>query len=123
MPDSGAPWAPPIEVDVSPCTTTSCRIADGRADHARDELCVGKRIGLPAAAELRRGERRHYVIGCAEKRVLAGQHEVRPDTPLEERFTRGASLMASGRVPATSATSWSFSLPPTSARHLWRRGS
>jgi hypothetical protein len=63
-----------------------CRIADGRADHARDELCVGERIGLPAAAELRRGERRHSVIECAEKRVLAGQHEVRPDTPMEERF-------------------------------------
>ena len=63
------------------------RIADGRADRARDELGVGERIGLPAAAELRRGERRHSVVGRAEMRVLPGQHEVRLDTPMEERFS------------------------------------
>jgi len=48
---------------------------------------VGERIGLPAAAELGRGERRHSVFGRAEIRVLARQHEVRPDTAMEERFS------------------------------------
>ena len=60
---------------------------DGRADRAGDELGVGKRIGLPAAAELGRGERRHAVVGRAKMRVLAGQHEVRPDAAMEERFS------------------------------------
>ena len=60
-------------------------IADGRADGACDEPGGSERIGLSAAAELGRGERRHSVVGRAEMRVLAGQHEVRPDTPMEER--------------------------------------
>jgi hypothetical protein len=47
---------------------------------------VDKRIGLPAAAELDRGERGHAVIGGAEVRVLAGQHEARSDAAMEERF-------------------------------------
>ena len=63
------------------------RIGDGRADRARDEPGVDDRVGLPAAAELGRGERRHAVFGRAEMRVLAGQHEVRPDTAMEERFS------------------------------------
>ena len=63
------------------------RIADGCADRARDEPGVGERIGLSAAAELGRGECRHSVVGRAEMRVLAGQHEVRPDTRMEERFS------------------------------------
>ena len=62
------------------------RIGDGRADRAGHELGVGKRIGLPAAAELGRGERGHAVIGRAKMRVLAGQHQVRPDAAMEERF-------------------------------------
>jgi hypothetical protein len=63
------------------------RVADGRADRARNELGVSERIGLSAAAELGRGERRHSVVGPAEMRMLAGQHEARPDTPMEERFS------------------------------------
>ena len=62
------------------------RIADGCADRARDELRVRERIGLPAAAELGRGERGHAVIGGAEVWMLAGQHEARSDAAMEERF-------------------------------------
>ena len=72
----------------------TCRPADdqlsvgsGRADLARDEFGVGKGIGLSGAAELGRGECRHAVIGHAEMRVLAGQHEVRADAAMEERFS------------------------------------
>jgi hypothetical protein len=53
---------------------------------------MNERIGLPAATELGRGERGHVVIGRAKMRVLAGQHQVRPDAAMEERFGERCEL-------------------------------
>ena len=86
MPDCAAPSAPPKALDVSPCTTTSCALAMAAPIVRATSLAWSKRIGLPAATELGRGERGHAVIGRAKMRVLAGQHQVRPDAAMEERF-------------------------------------
>ena len=57
---------------------------------------MNERIGLSAATEFGRGERGHVVIGRAKMRVLAGQHQVRPDVAMEERFGERCELYGFG---------------------------